>query len=143
MTAENDRLKLQHREDHLRNRQSTYHEFLDEASTFERMRETVEAVFGDDQHDEDREAARSESSRRFKHLLNGVRLFGTERVRRAADSLQQLHDAIEREWWGLAADAREAGRPEPPGFAFPQHRLHDWNATLGELIDAMRADVAP
>jgi hypothetical protein len=141
VVAENDRLKLQHREDHLRNRQSTYHEFLDEAATFERMTQQAQAVFGREPADID-EGARLERNRRFRHLLNGVRLFGTEEVRVAAERVQSLHDEIEREWWVLLA-AAGAEREGPPGVLFPQHRFQEWEQTIGSLVDAMRGDVAP
>jgi hypothetical protein len=88
---ETRRLRLQHQEDHLRNRQNTYHEFLDEAATWERTKATTDAIFGVEVQTPEQEETWQERNRRFRHLLNGVYLFGTEPVRRAAKDLFDLH----------------------------------------------------
>lgn len=85
-----EHLRAQHREDHLRNRQATYHEFLDEASWWGRIRAETHAIFSEEEPDEEVEAQLREAQARFRHLLNGVRLFGTSDVRAAADALDLL-----------------------------------------------------
>lgn len=149
---ENERLEAQHREDHLRNRQATYHDFLDYAATWERIATTTRQIFGEDEPNEEARARGEEADRRFRHLLNGVLLFGTEPVRQAARELERIQTQITAEWWaridGERVRRRQQGpdaqrRPEPVGFAFPIERREEWEAALERLIDAMRADVAP
>jgi hypothetical protein len=139
---ETERLRVQHREDHLRNRQTTYHLFLDEVVTLDRMRSMTHAVFGEGVTAEAWAEALEALRMKFFHLLNGVRLFGTSEVRAAADRLNELFNTIMAEWWTALADAPEADR-RLPGRVFPRERLTDWDAALDALIDAMRADVAP
>jgi hypothetical protein len=137
-----ERLRIQHREDHLRNRQSTYHEFLDQVVTGERMREETQIIFGDQSSDEEASQRLDEMRRNFRHLLNGVRLFGTEDVRAAADAIDEVFRAITTEWFEQLGEAHRAGAGFRPLETFPMHRQKDWDASL-ERLDAMRPDVAP
>jgi hypothetical protein len=148
--AEMTRLQATHAEEHLRNRQSTYHEFLDQAGTWERMAATTRHIFGEEEPSEDAQAQGEEADRRFRHLLNGVLLFGTEPVRSAAKRLEDIHTQITADWWARieterarASGAADRPRPKPVGFAFPIERRPEWEQALEQLIDMMRADVAP
>ena len=140
---ENERLRIQHREDHLRNRQTTYHEFLDASATWERSRRTTQLMFGEAPGDVEEENLRTEDQR-FRHLLNAVVLFGTDPVKTAATEFDHVHNEILTEWWGRLNERRRSGQPpEPVGFAFPMHRTEEWDQAREKLIEAMRSDVAP
>ena len=92
---------------------------------------------------EDVEKKIVERQRRFRHLLNGVYLFGTEPVRRqAAADLQAVNFDITADWWARLREKRRRGQNVTPGDVAPSERMHEWEAALERLITAMREDVA-
>ena len=144
--AENERLRIQHREEHLRNRQTTYHRFLDATATFDRMRLMTNSVYDLGETSEEAKKHLDDLNATFRNLLNGVVLFGAEPVRRAAQRLDRLHDEITAEWWANIKAVFDAGAERERltlGRAFRGHRLPEWDEAHNELVDAMRADVAP
>jgi len=68
--AENERLRIQHREDHLRNREATYHALLTADS---QLAGAMGHGIGDAQ----------EAFSKFEHLGNGAAIFGTDAVKDA------------------------------------------------------------
>jgi hypothetical protein len=134
--AENERLREQHREDHLRNRQGTYHSFMTADrrlfSLLDRMSEMLgrDSLLADvmEKYDE------------WHHLAMGVELFGSNEARDAIKSLMQAYgDAIE----SAHRRAAETGEDEDALLAA---YLGENATTLDNarmvLIAAMRADVA-
>jgi hypothetical protein len=116
--AENDRLRTQHQEEHLRHRQAVYHDFLDSAHRFHQDAGGTEPLA--------KPAEAQEWMREFEHRLMAVCLFGTEVAWKAA---QRLADVI--------GDAMEAA-PAYEG-TIEQRFLEVWQ----EVIEAMRVDTAP
>jgi hypothetical protein len=132
ITAENDRLREQRREDHLRNRQSTYHKFMT-ADTL------MNAMFS---HGAQRERVTREQydnmSQEFLHLFNGVRLFGTQPVIDAAFELNSVHyQVFER----FIADQSSRPFAEKMAEAYFSHGDALVDARV-LCFDAMRLDVA-
>lgn len=126
--AETERLGTQHAEDHLRNRQTTYHLLLDELRAF-----SVVMWNGPTPTPEEFKGFLSRSA----HLLNGARLFGTDNVRVAAEQVDTLIGAIELHTVVASLDFNEALEEavESSGKKL--------DTAIRALVDAMRADVAP
>lgn len=91
--ADLERLREQHREEHMRNRQGTYHRFLNTAGRLRAIPPEWAAV-----NDDERERA-SKAVEEFSSLLNGVELFGTREVRLAAEKLHGSLILGEESWW--------------------------------------------
>jgi hypothetical protein len=118
LEAETERLRIQQAEEHLRHRQTIYHDFLDSAHRFHQAAGGIEPFEPPENY--------QRWARDFEHHLTAVSLFGTADARGAA---QQLADAIE----DAMSDA-----PEYDGD-IEQRYLEAWRVT----IDAMRLDTAP
>jgi hypothetical protein len=131
--TENERLRTQHREDHLRNRQGTYHSFL-----------TAEARLDATFRLSARGATAPEQAQTvfldLVHLMNGVVLFGSTEAASAARKL-------EREWAALTEEARTKDPSDPHSLVNLRETLFSHDAALSDareaLIAAMRADVGP
>jgi hypothetical protein len=145
---ETERLRTQYHEDHLRNRQQHYQVLLDEVSTFDRMRRETDAMFrpGSPEAQAAIDRALQDEKKRFNHVLNTVRLLGTELVREAADRVNRLYTEIQSAWWAAIVDDRKRGGEGAPGDAAliaVQPRMAEWDAAVAALLDSMRQDVAP
>jgi hypothetical protein len=125
--AENERLRAQHSEDHLRNRQGTYHNFLNAERRFEWRVLRGEATQDD--------------FLMFNDIANGVALFGAQPVAAVAAKLVSEYGAV-------FSAAQQAGRTDAPGSpdqisAAYQTRKDVITQKRSALVHAMRADVAP
>lgn len=125
--AENDRLREQHREDHLRNRQGTYHNLIT-------ADQNLQNALG---HGSDNPTVALDQ---FRHLGNGAVLFGSDAVKDAVPALLAQYVLAVREAQELAGD-----KPPSPAdirTAFEEHRggIH---AASNAMIQAMREDVGP
>jgi HPt (histidine-containing phosphotransfer) domain-containing protein len=126
--AETKRLRIGHAEEHLRNRQATYHNLLTVLSRFDSV---VWAGFLTG------EGEFQQFLSECHHLINGAVLFGAEPVRQAAARLEDLINKIEIHVVAANLPFDEA--------------LQEAHESLGadladvrrQLIDAMRTDVAP
>ena len=129
VNAENERLSQKNQEDERRNRQSTYHQFIDAFSS------VFQSLGTETPKDE-----RYESCNNFNHLLSGVLIFGPPSVREGAYDLNEVYNKI---WPALAK--QESDNPEKP----PLECWRDATAPLkddfslrgSELIPLMHADV--
>jgi hypothetical protein len=127
--AENERLREQHREDHLRNRQGTYHEFL---SADRNMGRTL----GEDIRPEQVEEIEALYAR-WSHLSVGLQLFGSEDVTRAGRALVDEYASVGRALEGNDPDAAEDAAA---AYRAAQARIND---ARDVLLIAMRNDVGP
>jgi hypothetical protein len=125
--GENERLRAQHREDHLRNRQGTYHHFLNVDRRF-----TSLLLRGETSQD---------SFNEWHDAAMGILLFGSAGARQATE---RLTDEVAEMF--KVARARVGGI-EPLGTA---DVLTAWvereeaiNGAKARLLEAMRDDVAP
>ena len=141
--VELERLRIQHREDHLRNRQTTYHLFLDATTDAERLREGTRAIFDATPLDDSALRRLDEQQTTFRHLLNGVRLFGTANVRTAADTVDAAYVSFTVEWWTRIRTARQQGLDVKQADVLPMEQMETVQDAIVQLVDAMRADVAP
>jgi hypothetical protein len=128
IVAENERLRAQHREDHLRNRQGTYHALMDADDEMVRvLREGTGDVKG--------------ALSRLGHLVNGAVLFGTESVEHASTVVHVQYLEVVQE-----AEKRAGGKgsmsPDDIRAIF-QERGERIVAARTALIEAMREDVGP
>jgi hypothetical protein len=133
--GENERLRAQHREDHLRNRQGTYHRFVNQEWQLQRLFATGRT----DRLTREEWDAWTED---HQSLLAGVILFGTVEVVRVAEDLREIHERL--------YDSYLANAAAYPGSDFHDHMLaafqkhHDeLIAKRTELFRAMRGDIAP
>ena len=124
--AENERLREQHREDHLRNRQTTYHLFLTADRDLENM------LTGEMPHTAEEQLA---LYREWRRLAIGCGLFGTEEVRRRSQQLFDEYMSV-----GKEIDARSDLATITAAFRAHQSAI---SKARESLIEAMRADVAP
>jgi hypothetical protein len=127
--AENERLREQHREDHLRNRQGTYHDFL--AADRELAMMVMEEVPGLDVPEA------MNLYRRWTRLAIGVQLFGTEEARAKVTKLVEEYAAV-----GKEVDLSGTPDQEQLTAAF-RGRQREINTARDAVIEAMRNDVAP
>ena len=125
--AENERLRAQHREDHLRNRQGTYHALLtadlELASAFGQGIGEAQEAFA-----------------KFSHLGNGAVLFGTDAVKEAITAVLARYVVVFRE-----AKKRVGDKPVTPAdirAVFEEHS-QQIGAARTALVEAMREDVGP
>jgi hypothetical protein len=125
--AENERLGAQHREDHLRNRQGTYHLLLD-------ADQELASAFG--QGIGDAQAA----FKKFSHLGNGVQLFGTDPVKNAVKEVLAGYVYIFREAKKRAGDRAVSPADIRTVFEEQAGRI---GAARTALLEAMREDVGP
>jgi hypothetical protein len=93
ISAENERLKLAHGEEHLRHRQAVYHDFLDTAFKFHQARGDVDPFSTPDEY--------RQWAHLFEHRLTAVSLFGTEAAWLGA---QKLADVMEEALEAKSAD---------------------------------------
>jgi hypothetical protein len=125
--AENERLRAQHREDHLRNRQATYHALLT-------ADQALASAFGQGIGEA------QEAFAEFAHLGNGAVLFGTDSVKDAVTEVLAGYVYIFRE-------ARKRGGDEPVSPADIRAVFEDQaeriSAARTALLEAMRKDVGP
>jgi hypothetical protein len=129
--AENQRLRNQHREDHLRNRQGTYHAFLN-------VERELQLRFGFGAQPISREHY-DDWAKRFFDLFNGVLLFGPETLR---TPMQAVHDAHGKVYEEYINDRSSRPFGEKMKDAYFAH-VDDVLAARETLVDAMREDVAP
>lgn len=124
--AENARLREQHKEAHLQNRQGTYHRFLNVESEFRGKVERGEVTI--------------EDFRDFHALGMGVEIFGARPVRDLERQMVAGWRAIFEE---LNRRTREEGEDMKTAAkaALAQHDPAMGNIR-GELYEAMRADIA-
>jgi hypothetical protein len=125
--AENERLRTQHREDHLRNRQATYHALL-------AADQELVGALGQDMGDAPAAFAT------FRHLGNGAVLFGIESVKDTITAVLAQYVYVFRE-----ARERAGDRPATPADvrAVFDERIGQVNAARTALVEAMRDDVGP
>jgi hypothetical protein len=133
INAELERLREQHREDHLRNRQSTYHDLLNANYALTNLI----AYSGPDGPTTEQVAA---WHRGFTARVNGIELFAPEEVRQACRGLQMEMVAFGQR----VTDLREVDKL-PFGVAwsrgYVEHRDR-MDAAEESVIEAMRRDVA-
>jgi hypothetical protein len=125
--AENERLRAQHREDHLRNRQATYHLLLD---ANQELASALGQGIGEAQ----------EAFAKFSHLGYGAQLFAPDPVKNAVTQVLAGYVYIFRE-----AKKRAGDNPVTPAgirAVFEEHKDRI-NAAQSALIEAMREDVGP
>jgi hypothetical protein len=126
--AENERLRAQHREDHLRNRQGTYHLLLNVD------RQYTDAILR-------RENPRP-WQRAFHDAAMGVVLFGTEAARDAMNAVILTYADV----WSEAIEQTGGSEPAvtPAALLDAWHKLSsEMNARKDALLQAMRDDVGP
>jgi hypothetical protein len=123
-------LQVQHREDHLRNRQTTYHGLLNAVRSLDIMmyREPPPTL-----------ADLGTWLTNIDDLLNGAVLFGTTPVREAADAFAATLGKLP-----VVAEERHAAKRDFEQFkaAYEDLRSEVRDGFRG-LVDAMRTDVAP
>ena len=118
--AETERLRLTHAEEHLRHRQSVYHDFLDSAHRFH-QRHSAEPFRSTDEY--------AQWAREFEHQLVAVSLFGTEAARQGASRLANTIDTA----------IGHVGYQGPYQGPIEDEFMASWAA----CIDSMRPDTAP
>jgi len=129
VAAESERLQGGNREEERRNRQSTYHQFVDTLNL-------VYQMLGEETQAEKRDSICVD----YNHLLSGVVLFGPPSVREAAHSVNEIYMEI---WSALEQEKRD--HPDKPSG----ERWRDATADLKEefadtcsiLLGRMHADV--
>ena len=129
VAAENERLQYGSREEERRNRQSTYHQFLDAATT-------VYQFLGFPVASE----RRSEACKTYAHLLSGVVLFGPQSVRTGAYAINHVYQKI---WPALAHEEKEnPGKPASDcwGDATAEFK-DDFGEAISAVVHLMHADV--
>jgi hypothetical protein len=133
--AENERLRDQHREDHLRNRQGTYHRFL----TLDRKYVAVfrgNLTLGRSATEE--EAAAVVDA--YEEASDGVVLFGTESASAAVLELQELWRSVLEEMNQRGGGGTDFQRVASEVVG---ERREELRAARRQVIEAMRTDVAP
>jgi len=124
--AELERLRTQHHEDERRNRQGTYHDFLTADERLWILLQIEDA--GDAEMEE-----LTKLFPRWRHLANGVRLFGAPAV---AGKMKGLMDTLE-------ALVHEMGATDRDRVAIFRAAGPDVRAQRAGLLEAMREDVGP
>lgn len=114
---ETDRLRLQHREEHLRNRQGTYHEFL-------RTVRNLDAILVGEMPRDDETLGKCLES--YRYCRAGIDLFGTPAVRRATNEFAALMPTSDLE-------------AMPRAYGQKRWKIRD---ARDKIVEAMRADVA-
>jgi hypothetical protein len=129
--AESDRLREQHREDHLRNRQGTYHAFI---VADEELGAHLTLPIGIQPEEMDA------VTRRHAYAAAGVMLFGASEVQVALAALQakyvEIGELLEPDPNNPAAFVRKASE------IYVAH-VEELNELRYAVLDAMRADVGP
>ena len=119
--AENERLRTEHGEEHLRHRQAVYHDFLDSAHRYHQAVGGVEPF----PTPADYTAWRN----KYEHDLSAVSLFGTEPAWRAGQALDKaMQDALDA-----------LGDPDKYSGPLEDNFMKRWD----EVVVAMRPDTAP
>jgi hypothetical protein len=129
VAAENERLQNGNREEERRNRQSTYHQFIDAATA-------VVQIFGVSIPVEERVRICDE----YNHLLSGVLLFSPPSVREKAVALHDIYAGI----WPALHKRREANpqmSEEDLWRDTPSDLTSDFQARGATLIELMHQDV--
>jgi hypothetical protein len=134
--AENERLRAQHREDHLRNRQGTYHRLIDQELGLQRLFATgrAERLTRDEW---DAWAAE------HQFLLTGVVLFGTTEAARATEHLRSIHEQLYDSYLSNADAYPNLSDFHDHMLAALQKHHAQLMAARTTLLTVMRADVAP
>jgi hypothetical protein len=125
LTSENQRLREQYKEDHLRNRQTTYHDLLVAEA---RLQEVLRTYRGG-------QAVDPKQSERYDDLVKagiGAMIFGTDQVRAGARLLLNLY-----------AEIADQVTTYDFGTKLLEERDEDITSARIALTDAMRGDVAP
>lgn len=126
--AENERLRVQNAEDHLRNRQTTYHRLLDLLHNFDIAAWSGPGVG---------QSAFQTFLFEFGHLHNGAILFGTDDVSTAAKNLGAAIGQVEFHV-GIGTTPFDEALSE--GLDAMGHEIA---TARRNLTEAMRRDVAP
>jgi hypothetical protein len=126
--AESDRLRQAHEEDHFRNRQATYHNFLDVEQRFLALVSTGMPDVSEDVY--------SQWLADYHHTYDGVVLLGAESVRDAAQAVNDSHYVISADQLGEGDFTTRLRK------SYLKHQP-EYRANRAALLDAMRADVAP
>jgi hypothetical protein len=127
--AENSRLLAGHREDERRNRQATYHQYLDVANQFTQLLGREVGA-----------ADRAELVRDFNHLIAGVMLFGPGPVMAGAVEVGRVYNDV---WTALEREESEY----PEKSQEQQWRdastpfIEEFGDKSGELLQLMHDDV--
>jgi hypothetical protein len=129
VNAENERLQQGHREEERRNRQSTYHQFLDSLILIYQLLGT-----------EADQAERSEICEGYNHLLAGVLLFGSTSVRDGAHNVNAVYERI---WLALRAqrDENPEKSPEDCWQDATADLRDDFSSRTSVLVRLMHEDV--
>lgn len=154
--GETERLRLQHREDERRHRQGVYHDFMDAVSSIDTiLRAAAPRILDGTIMEESWKPVRElliERLYRFRHCVNGLVLFGSEEVERAARDLDVISfaGADGELLTGLLRGEVEIGDGESSLTAV-QIMLDPWTSTnearqgwdesVARVTAAMRADV--
>jgi hypothetical protein len=125
--AENERLRAQHGEDHLRNRQGTYHSLI---TADQNVANALGHGIGDPN------AAIDE----FRYLGNGAVLFGSAAVKDAVAALLAQYLGVVREAQEIAGDEPLSPADIRTAFANRWPQVHPASTAM---IEAMREDVGP
>ena len=127
--AENQRLMESNREEERRNRQTTYHQFMDEVN---RLHQTLGKESPKDRRDE--------ICRQYNHLLSGMMVFSPPAVREGAYRLNEVYLRI---WPALAEEAeKHPDKPEDLRWREATATLVDDFTDRGvDLVELMHKDV--
>jgi hypothetical protein len=129
VAAENHRLRYDDREEERRNRQSTYHQFLDVLTLlFQILGSETDTV------------RRREIGDRYNHLFSGVILFGPPKVRKGAIDLHAVYQKIWKE-----LDREESENPDktdPERWRDATAGLkNQFSTRFRDMVDLMHEDV--
>jgi hypothetical protein len=127
--AEMERLREGHREEERRNRQSTYHEFLD-------ILTAIHQTLGVSTSQEEVDG----SGLRYNHLLAGVLLFGSAEVR---DSAYDVNTVFQEMWaeFATAYNAADSAAYPDTWAAITSSHEPAFSAAVSDLVHLMNADV--
>ena len=129
MNAENDRLRQSNREDERRNRQSTYHNFID-------VLNGIYQLLGM----KIKEAEEDEVFTNYHHLAAGAMLFGPPSVRNRVGAVSGVYNRI----WDELRDEQKnhPERSEDEHWAAATRDLRDeFKKCVNDLIQVMHEDV--
>jgi len=117
--AENERLQRSNREEERRNRQATYHQFLDTCTLLYQLLGVRVGV-----------ERREEVCNPYNHLLTGVTLFGPPSVRKGAHAVNGVYSRI----W-VCLEKEKAEHPDKP-------YVEQWRDATADLSEEFRKKVA-
>lgn len=129
VAAENERLQQGNREEERRNRQSTYHQFLDV------LTQLFQSLGAETEYDKVESICNN-----YVHLLSGVLLFGPPTVRDGAHAVNEVYAKI---WPALTVETEK--NPEKPYSERWRDATavleEEFNDAVYELTGLMHADV--